>query len=71
MKEVTIKVQEEKYKFFMELMAQLDFVEVNDEQYTIPTFHKDIVKERLETYKNEEQFDWEDVKDKFDLNDGL
>jgi hypothetical protein len=71
MKVVTIKVHVKKYKFFMELMAQLDFVEVNDEQYPIPAFHKDLVKERLEVYKSEEQFNWEDVKDKFDLNDGL
>lgn len=71
MKEVTLKVQEEKYRFFMELMAQLDFVEVNDDSYSIPKFHESIVKERLETYKIEEQFDWEDEKDKFDLNDGI
>lgn len=66
MKEVTIKVQEEKYQFFMELMAQLGFVETT-EDFDVPEFHKSIVRERLNTYKTEEQHSWEDVKDKFDL----
>lgn len=66
MKEVTLKVQEDKYRFFMELMAQLDFVQV-EEDFEVPEFHKSIVRERLATYKNEEQYKWEDIKDKFDL----
>ncbi len=50
----------------MELMAQLDFVETT-EDFEVPEFHKSIVRERLATYKTEEQHNWEDVKDKFDL----
>ena len=66
MKEITLKVQEEKLQFFLELMAQLDFVEINND-IEVPEFHKSIVMDRLATYKKEEQFDWEDVKDKFEL----
>lgn len=66
MKEVTIKVKEEKLQFFMELLAQLDFVEL-EENYTIPEFHKKIVSDRLATYKTEEQFKWAEEKDNFDL----
>lgn len=66
MRKVTISVQEEKYQFFTELMAQLDFVETN-EDFDVPDFHKSIVRERLATYKTEEQHRWDDIKDKFDL----
>lgn len=31
MKEITLKVKNEKYKFFMELIKSLDFVQVEDE----------------------------------------
>ncbi len=66
MKEVTLKIQEDKYQFFLELMAQLDFVEM-EETFEVPEFHKSIVRERLATYKTEKQYNWDDVKDKFDL----
>lgn len=66
MKEIKVKVSEEKVRFFLELMSQLDFVEI-DEDIEVPEFHKSIVRDRKQTYKTEEQFDWEDVKDEFDL----
>ncbi|MCL6258978.1 hypothetical protein M3O96_07770 [Aquiflexum sp. TKW24L] len=31
MKEITLKVKNEKYKFFMELIKSLDFVQVDEE----------------------------------------
>lgn len=66
MKEVTLRVQEDKYEFFLALLAELDFIEVN-ESIEVPEFHKSIVMERLATYKKETQYKWDDVKDQFDL----
>lgn len=53
--------------FFLELMAQLDFVEVESD-VEVPDFHKSIVRERRQTYKTEEQYNWDEVKDKFELS---
>ena len=67
MREVTLRIPDDKYDFFMELFEQLG-LEKSDE-FEIPEAHKEIVRERIR--KSEENPDillnWEDVKDTFRL----
>ncbi|CAN5223437.1 hypothetical protein BH09BAC1_BH09BAC1_26410 [soil metagenome] len=39
-----------------------------DEDIDVPEFHKAIVRERLLTYKDEKQYNWEEIKDQFELD---
>ncbi len=67
MKEVTIKIPDTKFNFFMELMKQLGF-EVTH-KYDIPEEHISVVMDRIK--KSEEDptrlENWEDVKENFKL----
>jgi len=65
MKEVTLKIPDKKFKFFMELIKHLGF-EVTEE-VEIPEEHKNIVRERIKkSYENPEQLqEWDEVKDDF------
>ena len=63
---VTIDIPENKYKFFMDLVRNLGFNQV-EEDFIIPEEHKAIVRER--TVKSKENpdrlLDWDDVQDNF------
>ena len=63
MKEVTLRIPDKKFGFFMELIKQLGF-EVSEE-VEIPEEHKDIVRERIKTSKPEEKVDWKDARKQF------
>lgn len=65
MQEVTLKIPEKKYGFFMELIKQLGF-EVQD-KIAIPKEHKKIVLDRMKKSKQnpDRLLDWENVKDDF------
>lgn len=65
MKEVTLKIPDKKFGFFMELVKQLG-IEVAEE-IEIPEEHKAIVRERIKkSAQNPERLlDWDEVKDKF------
>ena len=65
MKEVTIKVPEEQYRFFMELLQQLGLEATDEETFEVPELHKDIVRNRLKTLNLENLKDWDEVKGKF------
>ena len=45
MKEITLKVPDQKIEFFLELVKELG-IEISQE-YTIPEAHKNIVRERM------------------------
>ncbi|MEO6130228.1 MAG: hypothetical protein ABIQ02_00165 [Saprospiraceae bacterium] len=68
MREVSIKIPDTKFNFFMELMKQLGF-EVTH-KYEIPEEHIAIVRERIkEDEANPDQIeDWDKVKDQFKLD---
>ncbi|MCF8464109.1 MAG: addiction module protein [Flavobacteriales bacterium] len=68
MREVILKVPEDKYEFIMELIANLG-LEVEAEM-EIPEWQKNMVRERVEEYKKNPDIalDWDDVKDDFDLD---
>lgn len=65
MKEVTLKIPEKKFVFFMELAKQLGF-EVSLAS-DIPEEHKSIVRERIKkSVKNPERLlDWKEVNENF------
>lgn len=63
MKEVTLKILDKKYDFFMELVKQLG-IEVT-ENIDIPEEHKTIVKERINTSRTEEMIPWKEVRKQF------
>ncbi|MEX2592800.1 MAG: addiction module protein [Anditalea sp.] len=68
MKEVTLKIPESKFTFFMELVEQLGF-EVAEE-LEISEAHKAIVRDRIKkSDQNPERLlDWEQVQDNFQLD---
>jgi hypothetical protein len=63
MKEVTLKISDKKYDFFMELVRQLG-IEVT-ENIDIPEEHKAIVKERINTSQTEEMIPWKEARKQF------
>jgi hypothetical protein len=69
MKEINLKVPDQKIEFVLELMAQLG-LEVSSEDVDIPEEHKTVVRERIRKSKAspERLLDWEQVKDSFKLD---
>jgi len=69
MKEIILKVPEQKVDFVLELIEQLG-LEVSIEQIEIPEEHKTIVRNRIQkSGANPERLhDWEQVKDSFTLD---
>jgi len=68
MQKITLKVPDQKYSFFLELMSSLGF-EVSDDA-EIPQWHKDEVEKRMELSNQtpERLVDWELVKNNLELN---
>ncbi len=60
MKEVTLKIPDNKYQFFMELVRHLGFE--NAEEPNIPEEHKAIVRERIKNSKPEELIPWQEAR---------
>ena len=63
MKEVTLKIPDKKFSFFIELIKQLGF-EVSEEM-EIPEEHKAIVRERIRTAKAEGMVPWKEARKQF------
>ncbi len=66
MKEITLKVPDQKVDFVLQLIEQLG-LETTSEFQEIPEEHKAIVRERirLSNENPERLLDWEEVKDSF------
>ena len=67
MKKITLKVPENKMKFFMELIEQLG-IEVASE-IAIPEEHKAIVRERINSAKPEEMVSWKEGRRRLTFKD--
>lgn len=67
MREVTVRIPDEKFEFCMELFEQLGLQ--TEAVYEIPEEHKKIVLQRIKmAEKNPERLlDWEKIKDEFDF----
>jgi hypothetical protein len=65
MKEVTLKIPDQKFDFFMNLVKELGF-EVS-EKVEIPEEHKKVVRERVKKSEDKPQrlVEWDKVKDNF------
>lgn len=61
MKEITLKVLENKLRFVLELLKHLG-IEFSQDDYTILEEHKEIVRERIQNTRKEELLDWDDIK---------
>jgi hypothetical protein len=61
---LTLNVKDEKASFFIELIQNLDFVQMNDD-FDIPEEHKQIVMERIKNASPDKLFKWENIKDNF------
>lgn len=67
MKEVTIKVPEEQYLFFKELIAQLGLEISGEEDLQVPEAHKEIIRGRLKNLNPDSLKDWDEVKEKLNF----
>ncbi|MCB0430806.1 MAG: hypothetical protein H6585_09190 [Flavobacteriales bacterium] len=63
MKEVTLKIPDKRFGFFMELVKQLGFeVTERADQMDIPEEHKAIVRERIKKSKPEKLVPWKEAR---------
>ncbi len=60
MREVTLKIPEDKFDFYMELFNKLG-LEIQ-EDFDIPEEHKEIVRERVRNSKKENLIPWSEAK---------
>lgn len=69
MKEIILKVPDQKVDFVLELIEHLG-LEVSSETMEIPEEHKAIVRERIKKSKENPQrlLEWDQVKDSFKLD---
>lgn len=65
MREITLKIPEEKFEFYLELFEQLGLE--TEHEYEIPEEHKEIVRERIKNETPDQLLDWEEIKDDFDF----
>ncbi len=63
MKQVTLKIPDKKFGFFMKLVKQLG-IEVAEEM-EIPEEHKAIVRERIKSAKPEQMIPWKEARKQF------
>jgi hypothetical protein len=68
MKEITLKIPDQKVDFILELIEQLG-LEVSSQDLEIPDKHKVIVRERIQKSKAnpDRLLDWEQEMDSFEL----
>jgi len=64
MKEIILKIPDQKVDFVLELIEQLG-LEVSSEDMEIPEEHKAIVRERIKTGKPEDMIPWEEARKQF------
>ncbi|MBO6586458.1 MAG: hypothetical protein JJ953_10165 [Gracilimonas sp.] len=69
MKEITVKIPDQKVDFFMELIAQLGLDAEQHEDFAIPEEHKAIVRERIKNSSPEELIPWEEARKQLRFKD--
>lgn len=67
MKEITIKIPNDKLDLFFELAEKLG-LNISDEYTEIPEEHKAIVRERIKEVSSDKMVDWEDARKRFTYN---
>ena len=75
MKQITVTIPDNKEDLFIELMKNLSFVKGIEqiENMDIPEWHKEIIDQRMEDYKEhpENCRNWEDVQEEINKKYGL
>ncbi|PWH81250.1 hypothetical protein [Brumimicrobium oceani] len=66
MKEITLKIPEDKFDFFMEVFNQLG-LETSDKDFEIPEWQKEVVLDRIKNAKEEDFFSIDDLDKKINL----
>ncbi|MEO1020994.1 MAG: hypothetical protein AAFW89_00505 [Bacteroidota bacterium] len=69
MKEITLRVPDQKFDMFMEFIQELG-LEVAPDMREIPEEHQKIVLERLKTLKEEDVISWESARSSFRFKEG-
>lgn len=64
MKEITLRVPDQKVTFVLELIEQLG-LEISAEDAAIPEEHKAIVRERMRTSNPEDLIPWDEARKQF------
>jgi hypothetical protein len=66
MKYITLRIPENKYSFFMELLKNFDYVKVEENDMEIPEEHKIIVRQRTKASKDDPSrlLNWDEAKHK-------
>jgi len=64
MKEIILKVPDQKIDLVMEFVEQLG-LEASSEMMEIPEEHKNIVRERIESAKPEDMVPWKEARKQF------
>ena len=69
MKQLTLKIPENKYPFIMELLNSFDYIKIETEEFLIPEEHKNIVRKRIEASKTDPSriLEWEKMKSEIKL----
>ena len=65
MKQVVLEIPDDKWSFFSELIINLGFVKLRENDITVPEYHKQIVRERIKSAKDEDFVEWDAVKKKY------
>jgi len=60
MHEITLKVPEQKIRFFMELIQNLGIEVIRESE--IPEFQKELVRDRIRNSKDENLVPWEEAR---------
>jgi len=71
MKEITLKIPDKRFNFFMDLIKQLGFeISRENEIIEIPEEHKSIVRNRIKKSNHDPKriLDWDKVQDDFKLD---
>ncbi len=67
MKQLTITIQNSKFKVFLEFIKPLEYVSISENKdISIPEQHKKLARNRVKSTKKENLLDWNKVKDSFD-----
>ncbi|MFZ9846522.1 MAG: hypothetical protein ACO3EE_00035 [Flavobacteriales bacterium] len=67
MKQLTINIQDSKFKAFLEFIKTLEYVSISENKdISIPEQHKKLVRNRVKSTKKENLLNWNKVKDSFD-----
>lgn len=69
MARIVVNVPDEKLTEFNQAMNTMGF-QSKEEDFVVPEWHKEIVRERIKNTKEEDYIPWEEVKKKLDIKYG-